>query len=48
MMAPMNPAAYQPMTQMMTPQYYTSWSNAMINPAFYQPTLAAADSALAQ
>jgi hypothetical protein len=48
MMAPMNPAMYQPMTQTITPQYYTSWSNAMMHPAFAQPTQAAADSALTQ
>ena len=43
MMAPMNPAMYQPMMQMMTPQYYTRWSNAMMNPAFYQPITSMAD-----
>lgn len=43
MMAPMNPAMYQPMMQMMTPQYYTRWTNAMMNPAFYQPLMSLAD-----
>jgi hypothetical protein len=37
MMAPMNPAMYQPMMQMADPQYYTRWMNALMNPAFYQP-----------
>jgi hypothetical protein len=37
MMAPMNPAMYQPMMQMADPAYYTRWMNAMANPAFYQP-----------
>ena len=37
MMAPMNPAMYQPMMQMADPAYYTRWMNAMMNPAFYQP-----------
>lgn len=45
MMAPMNPAMYQPMMQMMTPQYYSNWSNAMMNPAFYQPMMSMADPA---
>jgi hypothetical protein len=48
MMVPMNPAKYQPMTQMMTPQYYSNWSNAMMKMGFAQSTQAAADSALAQ
>lgn len=43
MMAPMNPAMYQPMMQMTTPQYYARWSNAMVNPAFYQPITSLAD-----
>jgi hypothetical protein len=32
----------------MTPQYYTSWSNAMMKVGIAQSTQAAADSALAQ
>jgi hypothetical protein len=43
MMAPMNPAMYQPMMQMADPQYYTRWMNAMANPAFYQPMTSLAD-----
>ena len=43
MMAPMNPATYQPMMQMADPQYYTRWMNAMMNPAFYQPMTSFAD-----
>ena len=43
MMAPMNPAMYQPMTQIADPQYYTRWMNAMANPAFYQPITSLAD-----
>ena len=43
MMAPMNPAMYQPMMQMADPQYYTRWMNAMVNPAFYQPITSFAD-----
>jgi hypothetical protein len=37
MMAPMNPAMYQPMMQMADPAYYTRWMTAMANPVFYQP-----------
>ncbi|MDJ0778243.1 MAG: hypothetical protein QNJ85_10295 [Gammaproteobacteria bacterium] len=37
MMAPMNPATYQPMMQMADPAYYTRWMTAMSNPVFYQP-----------
>ena len=37
MMAPMNPAMYQPMMQFMDPAYYTRWMTAMMNPVFYQP-----------
>ena len=43
MMAPMNPAMYQPMMQMSDPNYYTRWMNAMMNPAFYQPITSLAD-----
>ena len=43
MMAPMNPAMYQPMMQMTNPAYYTRWMNAMVNPAFYQPITSLAD-----
>jgi len=43
MMAPMNPAMYQPMMQMADPQYYTRWMNAVANPAFYQPITSLAD-----
>jgi hypothetical protein len=43
MMAPMNPAMYQPMMQMANPAYYTRWMNAMMNPAFYQPVTQLAD-----
>ena len=43
MMAPMNPAMYQPMMQMMDPNYYVRWTNAMMNPAFYQPIFSMAD-----
>jgi len=45
MMAPMNPAMYQPMMQMANPAYYTRWMNAMANPTFYQPVTALADPA---
>ncbi len=45
MMAPMNPAMYQPMMQMANPEYYTRWMNALANPAFYQPVTALADPA---
>jgi len=37
MMAPMNPATYQPMMQMMQPNWYGRWMTAMMNPTFYQP-----------
>lgn len=43
MMAPMNPAMYQPMMQMADPGYYTRWMNALMNPAFYQPITSLAD-----
>ncbi len=43
MMAPMNPAMYQPMMQMADPAYYTRWMNAMMNPVFYQPITSLAD-----
>ena len=43
MMAPMNPAMYQPMMQMANPVYYTRWMNAMMNPAFYQPITSLTD-----
>ena len=45
MMAPMNPAMYQPMMQMANPEYYSRWMNALANPAFYQPVTAFADPA---
>jgi hypothetical protein len=45
MMAPMNPAMYQPMMQMANPEYYTRWMNALANPAFYQPMTSLADPA---
>jgi len=45
MMAPMNPAMYQPMMQMANPEYYTRWMSALANPAFYQPLTALADPA---
>ena len=37
MMAPMNPAMYQPMMKMMDPNYYNRWMAASMNPAFYAP-----------
>ena len=37
MMAPMNPAMYQPMMKMADPNYYNRWMTAMANPVFYQP-----------
>ena len=43
MMAPMNPAMYQPAMQMMNPVYYTRWMNAMTNPAFYSPVTSLVD-----
>ena len=43
MMAPMNPAMYQPMMQFMNPAYYTRWMTAMMNPTFYQPVMSMAD-----
>lgn len=43
MMAPMNPAMYQPMMQFMDPAYYTRWMTAMMNPVFYQPVTSLAD-----
>lgn len=43
MMAPMNPAMYQPMMQFMDPGYYTRWMTAMMNPTFYQPVMSMAD-----
>ena len=39
MMAPMNPASYQPMMQMMQPDWYGRWMTATMNPTFYQPLL---------
>jgi len=43
MMAPMNPAMYQPMMQMGNPEYYNRWMSAMMNPAFYEPVTSLAD-----
>ena len=43
MMAPMNPAMYQPMMQMANPAYYTRWMTALANPVFYQPITSLAD-----
>jgi hypothetical protein len=43
MMAPMNPAMYQPMMQMGNPDYYNRWMSAMMNPAFYQPVTSLGD-----
>jgi hypothetical protein len=43
MMAPMNPAMYQPMMQMGNPEYYNRWMSAMTNPAFYQPMTSLGD-----
>jgi len=43
MMAPMNPAMYQPMMQMANPAYYTRWMTALSNPVFYQPITSLAD-----
>ena len=37
MMAPMNPAMYQPMMQFADPNYYTRWMTAMMNPVYYEP-----------
>jgi len=37
MMAPMNPAMYQPFMQMMNPAYYNKWMTAMMNPVYYEP-----------
>ena len=37
MMAPMNPAMYQPMMKMGDMNYYNKWMTAMSNPVFYQP-----------
>ena len=45
MMAPMNPAMYQPLMQMADPGYYTRWMTAMANPVFYQPIMSFADPA---
>ena len=43
MMAPMNPATYQPMMQMMNPAWHGRWMTAMMNPTFYQPIFSLAD-----
>ena len=43
MMAPMNPATYQPMMQMMNPAWYGRWMTAMMNPTFHQPIFFLAD-----
>ena len=43
MMAPMNPAMYQPVMQMGSADYYNRWMSAMMNPAFYQPVTSLAD-----
>jgi uncharacterized membrane protein len=43
MMAPMNPAMYQPMMQMADPRYYNSWMTAIGNPVFYQPAMSLMD-----
>ncbi len=43
MMAPMNPAIYQPAMQMMNPVYFGRWMNAAMNPAFYSPIVSLAD-----
>ncbi|MGI9317002.1 MAG: hypothetical protein ACR2QW_06695 [bacterium] len=37
MMAPMNPAMYQPFMQMGNPAYYNKWMTAMMNPVYYEP-----------
>ncbi len=37
MMAPMNPAMYQPFMAFMNPAYYTQWMTAAMNPTFYSP-----------
>ena len=43
MMAPMNPAMYQPMMQMADPNYYNRWMTAIGNPVFYQPAMSLMD-----
>jgi hypothetical protein len=43
MMAPMQPAMWQPMTAMWDPNFYGRWMTAMMNPAFYQPAFAMMD-----
>lgn len=43
MMAPMNPAMYQPMMKMADPNYYNRWMAASMNPAFYAPITQMAD-----
>ena len=43
MMAPMQPAMYQPMMQMAQPDYYNRWMTALGNPVFYQPLTSLAD-----
>ncbi|MCP3690159.1 MAG: hypothetical protein GY784_17275 [Gammaproteobacteria bacterium] len=45
MMAPMNPATYQPMAKMANPAYYNKWMTAMMNPTFYQPITSLANPA---
>ena len=43
MMAPMNPAMYQPMMQMADPHYFNRWMTALGNPVFYQPAMSLMD-----
>jgi hypothetical protein len=43
MMAPMNPAMYQPMMKMADPNHYSRWMTAMGNPVFYQPMMSLMD-----
>lgn len=43
MMAPMNPAMYQPMMAFANPNYYMNWMNAAMNPTFYQPMFSMMD-----
>ena len=45
MMAPMNPAMYQPMMKMGDVNYYNKWMTAMSNPVFYQPVTSMMDPA---
>lgn len=43
MMAPMQPATYQPMMQMAQADYFSRWMAALGNPVFYEPITSLAD-----